>query len=129
MREKNIRSRESMSEAASAFVDDAADFANALTLADMVRAGDYGNAMRRVARQVGVSHSVLKHLRYDKPKEIGTADFSRLGAAYGRQRKTGRATVEVTPRTVIGRILVGVAASLDSAADTLDREDIGTLND
>ena len=54
MQEKNSRGSETMPTSASAYVDDAAAFAKALTLADMVRAGDYGNAMRRVARKVGV---------------------------------------------------------------------------
>lgn len=118
MQEKIVRSSERMSD--SAYIDDAADFAKALTLADMVRAGDYGNAMRRVSRRVGVGYSVLKHLHYSAPKRVETADFVRLGTAYGKQRKAGKAAVEFVPRTALARLVVGMADALDRGADALD---------
>lgn len=125
MQEKFRRSSETMPSSASAYVEDAADFAKALTLGDVGRAGDYGPAMARVAKKVGVGHSLLKRLHYDAPKDIGAANFERLARAYGEQRKAGRATAEVKPRTALGRWLVEAADKMDRFADAMDRpEDV-----
>jgi len=106
---------------ASAYVDDASDFAKALTLGDMVRAGDYGNAMRRVSRKFGVSFATLKALNYNPPKKVDTADFVKLGLAYGKQKKAGRMPVEITPRTAIAKIVLVLADAMDGTAGALDK--------
>jgi hypothetical protein len=51
--------------------------------------GNFGNAMRRVARRIGVSHSKLWALRYRKPKVIIADVYLALRDAWEDERKRG----------------------------------------
>lgn len=116
--------------ASSEYVDDATDWAKALVLAETRCAGDYGNAMRRVARRVGVPFSVLWNLHYRSPKTVEANAFERLGVSYANvQNRQHNDGVEYAPRTALGRLLYRTANALDRAADAMDRREDGGLSD
>ena len=104
------------------YVEDAAEWAKALVLADQQCAGDYGNAMRRVARRVGVRFSVVWNLHYRLPKAISADDFEKLGASFvnEQRRRYAEERSTTTPRTKLGRLLV-------RAADFMASEDVGAV--
>lgn len=107
---------------ASAYVEEAKEWAHALTRAESRFPGDYGPAMGRVANKTGVPSGVLWRLRYRLPKAIDVDHYAALGAAYAdEQRKLYRQErAEVRPRTALGKILV-------RAADYIAREEIGPV--
>ena len=118
----------------SAYVDDAKSFAKALTLSEARCAGDYGNAMRRLSRQLGVRWTLLKNLHYREPKTVDAADFVALGTAYDERKLFNQARTRVEARTPIGKLFTGAAdeadraaSSLDRAASSLDRSDSGVV--
>ncbi len=100
----------------SAYVEDAAEFAKALTWAEANSPGDYKNAMERAARKAGVSPGLLWRLRYRRPKIIDVADFEALGAAYEQRQLYRRERAEYAPKTALGRLLV---RAIDAAIDEI----------
>lgn len=68
----------------SAYVDQAADWSNYLTLLNLRGTGDYDRAMRRTADDLGVPHRSLWALRYRKPKSVGAEVYEPLRLAYER---------------------------------------------
>lgn len=105
-----------------AFVEEASHWAKKLVLSEMRCPGDHGPAMRRIARQVGVRWTLLKNLHYRLPHDVGTAEFTALGEAYAQRKLYQQERENYTPKTALGRILVGL---LDAALD----EKVGALND
>ena len=113
----------------SEYVDDASDWAKAIVLAETSCAGDYGNAMRRVARRLGIPHSLLWNLHYRPPKSIPADAFEALGTKYAdeqKRRHQGEAN-EYHARTALGSLLLRGADALDRAADALDRQEDGSV--
>jgi hypothetical protein len=108
--------------AAGAYVNEAREWAHALTRAESRFPGDYGQAMSRVASKIKIPRSVLWNLRYRIPKSISVEHYATLGAAYDdRQRslyKQERA--EVSPKTPLGRLLVRAADYL-AGEESLDQ--------
>ncbi len=99
------------------FVDDAAHWARRLTLSEMQCPGDYGPAMRRLSRKLGVRWTVLKNLHYRAPKIVDVADFTALGEAYDQRQLYRKERSGYRPKTVLGRLLV---RALDTALDEGD---------
>ena len=106
------------------YVEDATEWAKALVLSDQRAAGDYGNAMRRVARRVGVPFSVIWNLHYRPPKAVDAKAFEKLGTSFAdEQRRLYRAErAAYTPHTALGRLLM-------RAADFLADENSGAVKD
>lgn len=65
-----------------AFVDEAAGWAKALTQREARGPGDIENAWRRLEARYGISYGVFWALRYRKPQDIFTSVYSRLQDAY-----------------------------------------------
>lgn len=112
MRKNGLRSGEMSS--SGSYVDDAVGWARDLTQAESRCPGDYGNAMQRLARQIGVPFRVLWNLHYRRPKTIDAANFVSLGAAYEQRRLYREERDGYAPKTRLGRFLVG---ALDAALD------------
>lgn len=108
--------------AAAAYVEEAREWAHALTQAESRFPGDYGLAMSRVAGKAKVPARLLWRLRYRVPKTINTDHYAALGVAYADEQSKYRADGHsVIAKTMLGRLLVRAADALDSAADALDR--------
>lgn len=120
MRKFGMRSGEMSS--SSSYVDDATGWARDLTQTESRCPGDYGNAMRRLARQINIPFRVLWNLHYRRPKTIDAAVFVSLGAAY-EQRKLYREERDgYAPKTRLGRLLVrAIDTALDENVGTVDR--------
>lgn len=111
------------------YVEDASDWAKALVLSETRCAGDYGNAMRRVARKLGVPFSVIWNLHYRPPKTVAANMFERLGASYAHEyHRHQRQGAGYAPRTALGRLVFRAAASIDGLADALDRQEDGAVD-
>ena len=117
MRKSSLRSEPVSS--TSAYVDDAADFAKALTWAEAKCPGDYANAMERAARRARVSKGLLWRLHYRKPKQVAAADFVNLGTECGKRGLHRTERANVAPRTALGRWLVEAADKIDRFADAM----------
>jgi len=92
---------------------------------------DFGGAMTRVALHLRLPFGFLKELLYRPPKTISTGRFLALAIAHDERAMEQGDHAEplaFDPSTPLGRVLLRVAASLDSAADTLDRQDNRDLN-
>jgi hypothetical protein len=63
-------------------VKQAREWADELIRAEARGPSDFGEAMRRVARKIGVSYSTLRGLRYRPPKDVGVSLYLTLHAAY-----------------------------------------------
>lgn len=63
-------------------VKQAQDWANELIRAEARGPCDFGGAMRRVARKIGISYSTLRGLRYRPPKDVGVSLYLTLHEAY-----------------------------------------------
>jgi len=70
----------SMSDAA--YVEEATTWAKRLVHRASRGPGDYDNAMRRVAREIGVPYAKLWALHYRKPKGVFAGIYHRLKDAY-----------------------------------------------
>jgi hypothetical protein len=111
----------------SAYVDDAADFAKALTWVEARGPGDYKPAMERAARGARVAPGLFWRLHYRKPKIVDAAAFMNIGTAYGQRGLHRHEQTTVSPRTTLGRFLARGADALDRTADAMDRAE--TLKD
>ena len=92
-------------------MEEASDWAHALTRAECRFPGDYGPAMARVARDIGVPGRLLWRLRYRAPKTIDVHHYAALGAAYADERYRA-ARAATTAKTTMGALLLGVADRL-----------------
>lgn len=63
-------------------VDQAHEWSDEMVRRDLRGPGDVDNAMRRVARRIGVAYSLLWNLRYRKPKDIPTRQYLKLWCAW-----------------------------------------------
>ena len=104
---------------ASAFVDEAEECARALVRAESRFPGDYGPAMRRVARRLGISFGTLFDLHYRKPKQIAAERWAALVMEHAEQYRKERSAVH--PRTAAG-------AALLRAADFVAGEKAGAVD-
>ena len=109
---------------ASSYVEEAKEWAHALTRSESRFPGDYGPAMKRVANMARVPAGLLWNLRYRTPKSISTEHYAALGTAYANEQRRlyRQARAEIAPRTTLGRLLV-------RAADFVAGEEVGDLND
>ncbi len=109
---KNQLREEQMSDAA--YVEQAAEWANALVIRESRGPGDTENAMRRIEQRYGVPFNSLWSLRYRRPKNIVVGLFARLHAAYEaeceRQMRKMAHELEIT-KTVAGFAHASVAAA------------------
>ena len=88
---------------AAEFVDEAAAWAHRLTLDECQRAGEYMDAMRRVAEIFSIPYGTLWALKYRPPKSISVEDYVAILSAYAVKRSDAEA------RTRIGAALLSVA--------------------
>lgn len=103
---------------AASFVEEAAHWARTLVHAESRRPGDYGNAMRRVARKARVPFSALWALHYRLPKSVGVEIYVALGDAVNEQRNRYREERQhVEARTALGRALLRAADGLAGEED------------
>lgn len=105
---------------ASAFVEEATDWAKELVHVETKRPGDHMPAMRRVARRAGVSFALLKNLHYRPPKDISVNDYLALCLDYHANEQTRKFREErarTEAKTLLGQILL-------RAADRLGGEDV-----
>lgn len=83
-----------------AYVDQAADWARALTQRESRGPGDLENAWRRLEARYGVPSSMFWALRYRRPKDIMASVFFRLHGAYqaecARQMRKLQHDIELT---------------------------------
>jgi hypothetical protein len=85
------------------YVNEAADWAHELVMAECTKPGDYLNAMRRVATRFSLPYGMLWDLHYRKPKSIGVEDYFGLFRVYTENRNPAEA------KTKIGTVLLSVA--------------------
>ena len=88
---------------AAEFVGEAAAWAHRLTLDECQKAGEYLDAMRRVAEIFSIPYGTLWALKYRPTKSIGVEDYFAIMSAYA----AGRSGAEA--RTKIGAALLSVA--------------------
>jgi hypothetical protein len=98
-------------------VKQAQDWANELIRAEARGACDFGDAMRRVARKIGVSYSTLRGLRYRPPKDVGVSLYLTLHAAY--RAECDRQARKLENEIAIAAAKVGSSSSLVRAAAAL----------
>lgn len=65
-----------------ALVDEAAEWARALTQRECLGPGDIENSWRRLETRYGINYGAFWSLRYRKPKAILASIYLRLQAAY-----------------------------------------------
>jgi hypothetical protein len=94
---------------AAEFIEEAANWAHQLVMAETEGPGDYLNAMRRVANRFSVPYGMLWDLRYRKPKSIGVEDYFAILSAYAAERSDAEA------RTKVGSALMSVADEIRKA--------------
>lgn len=75
------------SEAALDFVGRSRTWAAELVRAESRGAGDKGEAMRRVARRIGIAFSRIWSLEYRPPKDVPVSVYQRLAQAYLAMRE------------------------------------------
>lgn len=100
---------------ASAFVEEARDWAKELVRTESRRPGDHKPAMRRVARRVGVTFALLKNLHYRPPKSISVNDYLALYLDYHaneQSRKFREERANTKAKTLLGQILLRTADAL-----------------
>lgn len=110
---------------ASAFVEEATDWAKELVHVETKRPGDHKPAMGRVARRAGVSFALLKNLHYRPPKSISINDYLALYLDFHANEQPKRYREEragAKPKTIIGEILL-------RASDRMVRENVGAVSD
>ncbi len=116
---KNRLREEQMSDAA--YVEQAAEWANALVIRESRGPGDTENAMRRLENRYGVPFGSLWSLRYRKPKSILVGLYVRLQFAYAaecdRQMRKMAHELEITKATA-----GFVHASVDAAQALVNAE-------
>ncbi len=98
-----------------AFVNKAANWADALVRLESRGPGDLENAMHRVARKTGVPYRTFWNLRYRRPKDIFTSVYFKLGTAYdaARQHQIERLTNDIeTTAAVAGPDRASVRAAM-----------------
>jgi hypothetical protein len=100
-----------------AAVKQAQDWANELIRAEARGACDFGDAMRRVARKIGVSYSTLRGLRYRPPKDVGVSLYLTLQAAY--RAECERQAKKIENEIAIAAAKMGSASALVRAAAAL----------
>ena len=99
---------------AGTFVHEAQVWARALCRAESRFPGDYGPAMRRLARKTGISFGLIWNLHYRVPKSIAAHDYVNLGAYYLEQERRYRAMRgSIEAGTPLGRALLTMADRLD----------------
>ena len=97
----------------SAYVEEARNWARELVRNEARFPGDYGPAMKRMARKAGVPFGAVWSLHYRTPQTIGVEVYVALGAYYGEQhRKYREERAETQPRTALGRALLRAADAL-----------------
>ena len=108
-----------MSDAAS-FVEEAQTWAKALVRCECRFPGDYADAMRRVARRTKVSHGLLWALHYRPPKTVAVDMYAKLAGEFANAKRSYRVERNaVEPKTMLGKILLGISDGLAGAADSL----------
>lgn len=126
MRKNDLRSP-NVSNAA-LFVEEAALWARKLVCAEARGPGDYGNAMRRVARKIRVPWTALFNLHYRPPKHLAVEIYVALGEAANEQRNRYRdERARTVARTRLGAALLGAADALDRSATRMAGEEDGDL--
>lgn len=103
-----------------AYVDQAAEWAKALTRAESRGPGDLENAWRRLEARYGVSPNTFWSLRYRRPKDIAVSVFVRLRAAY--QAECERQMRRLKHELEITRAIAGPDNSAVVAAEAVVRE-------
>lgn len=105
------------------YVDQAADWAKALTRSETRGPGDQPSAWRRLEARYGISTHTFWSLRYRKPQDIAVSIYMRLQAAYQaeceRQRRHLEHEIEITKAiTGASNPVVAQAEALVRAEET-----------
>lgn len=96
------------------YVDQAAEWAKALTRTETRGPGDQPSAWRRLEARYGISSHTFWALRYRKPKDIAVSVYARLSAAYQaeceKQMRRLQHDIEIT-KAITGPDHVAVRAA------------------
>ena len=111
------------------YVDEAADWAAALSQGESQGPGDYMNAMRRIALKIAVSFAMFWNLRYRKPKGIYVHDYVNLLLAYAdnQARKYEAAREDFIADTKIGKALLAIPDRIHRAASDPPAQEGGVV--
>ena len=113
MRKQFLQRSWAMSAASTAYVVEAAEWAKQIVRSEARFPGDYGPAMKRAARKVGVPFGLIWRLHYRAPNKIDVSDYAALGLFIDEQRKRFRGQRnDVQAHTAVGRALLGFADRL-----------------
>ncbi len=111
-----------MSDAASAYVQEAAKNANWLVSREARGPGDVENAMHRLETKFGIPYSAFWALRYRPPKSVATEIFARLWEAFEMERANQRKRFDdddaaTHPKTWLGEAIVRAARVVAGTID------------
>jgi hypothetical protein len=117
-----LKRQNRMSDAASAYVEEAAKNAAWLVEREARGPGDIENAMRRLEVKFGIPYSAFWALRYRPPKTIAVEIFARLWEAFETERAYQRKRFEdedaaTHPKTRLGEAIVRAARALAGTKD------------
>lgn len=122
MRKFSLR-KSQMTGGTAAIVEQSREWAKALVHAEARGPGDYGNALARVARSLGVGRAKLWALLYRPPKDVPASVFVSLFAAYQATCNSQKRKFEnelARTRAIAGADSILVRAAFAVAGETSD---------
>lgn len=106
------------------YVDQAAEWAKALTRSETRGPGDQPNAWRRLEARYGIPEYAFWSLRYRKPKDVAVSLYMRLQAAYRaeceRQQRRLMHEIEIT-KEIAGANHAAVRAAEALVGEKMER--------